>query len=106
MNDRITTSQAPTAPRHGWLQYLPTALVLLLLAGVAIYGHYSGWTLPKFSELIGRGRADADDWCAEHSVPESICVECNPKQYPPPARFGWCSAHEIHECPLDHPAVA
>ena len=47
-----------------------------------------------------------DDWCEEHGVPESICVECNPQDYPPRELYGWCRVHGVHECPLHHPDVA
>jgi len=67
----------------------------------------SDWTLPKFSTLVGnRTTAAPDDWCAEHSVPESICIECNTQLAPPETVYGWCQVHGISQCPLDHPDVA
>ena len=96
----------PAAPLRRALQFVPTVLVLLVLGGAAVWGHRTGWTLPKFSELIGNGQAAGEDWCDEHGVPESLCVECNPKEYPPPPHFGWCKHHGVHDCPLEHPQVA
>ncbi len=83
----------------------PTLVVLALLGGVAWWGHSTGWTLPKRAALAG-DKKEADDWCAEHSVPESVCVECNHKLAPHAPAFGWCSTHGVHNCPLEHPEVA
>jgi len=85
---------------------LPTVLLLAALGGLAWWGHQSGWSLPKFSEVTGESAAVPDDWCEEHGVPESMCVECNPDDYPKRKLHGWCKIHGIHECPLDHPDVA
>jgi cobalt-zinc-cadmium efflux system membrane fusion protein len=61
--------------------------------------------MPKFSALTGNGPAPKGDWCEEHSVPESQCVECN-KELLPQKSFGWCKIHGVHDCPLEHPEVA
>ncbi len=70
------------------------------------YGHHSGWKLPKFSALAGNGVAARDDWCEEHAVPESQCVECNPDLLPRGKDYGWCKEHGVHNCPLHNPEVA
>lgn len=88
------------------LQVLPTLLVLAILGGLAYWGHHTGWRLPKFSELAGKPKPVEQDWCSAHSVPESICVECNPELLPAGKKFGWCNRHGIPECPLCHPEVA
>jgi cobalt-zinc-cadmium efflux system membrane fusion protein len=85
---------------------LPQILVLLALGGLAYWGHETEWRLPRFASLAGGASADDDDWCAEHGVPESICVECNPKLMPRPVSYGWCKVHGVHECPLEHPEVS
>lgn len=85
---------------------LPTLLILAALGGIAFLGHHTGWKLPKFSLLTGDGESTPDDWCAEHSVPESICVVCKPDLLPQGKQFGWCKKHGVHECPLCHPEVA
>ena len=87
-------------------QYMPTALVVGVLAGLGFYGHYSGWKLPKFSALVGTAAARRDDWCEEHAVPESQCVECRKALLPPGKDHGWCKEHGTHNCPLAHPDVA
>ena len=87
-------------------QYLPTLMVMALLAGLGAYGHHSGWKLPKFSALAGNGIAARDDWCIEHAVPESKCVECNPDLLPRGKDHGWCKEHGVHNCPLHNPEVA
>lgn len=85
---------------------LPTVLLLAALGGLAWWGHQSGWALPKFSEVTGESATLPDDWCEEHGVPESMCVECNPDDYPQRKLHGWCKNHGIHECPFHHPDVA
>jgi cobalt-zinc-cadmium efflux system membrane fusion protein len=90
-----------------WLgRTLPTALVLLALAGVAYWGHHTGWKVPSFAALTGHETAAKDDWCKAHGVPESACVECNASLLPRPKAYGWCKVHGVHDCPLDHPDVA
>ncbi len=100
----------PVQRGHGlarWLAgALPTALVLLTLGGLAVWGHHTGWTMPKFSTLFSTGPAEQDDWCEPHAVPESQCVECNAKLLPKPPTYGWCDRHKVYDCPLDHPDVA
>jgi len=86
--------------------YLPTLMVMALLAAVGAYGHYSGWRLPKFSALVGNGAVRQDNWCEEHGVPESKCVECHPDLLPRGKDYGWCKEHGVANCPLCHPDVA
>lgn len=91
----------------GWLvRAVPTAVVLAALGGLAYWGHHTGWTIPKFSELTGHGEAEERDWCKEHSVPESECVECNPKLLPKPKKYGWSEKFGVHDNPLEHPDIA
>jgi len=85
---------------------VPTFLVMAMLAGVGIYGHYSDWKLPKFSALVGGSAGERDDWCEEHGVPESQCVECRPNLLPRGKDYGWCKEHGVANCPLCHPEVA
>ncbi len=87
-------------------RHVPTFAVVSVLAGLGAYGHYAGWKLPKFSALASNGVAERDDWCEEHGVPESQCVECRPELLPRGKDFGWCKEHGIHDCPLCHPEVA
>jgi len=86
--------------------HLPTLVVMAVLAGLGVYGHYSDWKLPKFSVLTGAALAERDDWCEEHGVPESQCVECNPDLLPRGKDYGWCKEHGVQNCPLEHPDVA
>ena len=62
-----------------WVAWLgrvaPSALVLVALGGLACWGHFSGWKLPKIAALTGSHQAADKDWCDEHSVAESECVE-------------------------------
>ena len=77
-----------------------------MLGGLGWWGHQTGWALPKFSQVAGRAASVPDDWCEEHGVPDSLCVECQPDKYPKRQLHGWCKIHGIHECPLHHPDVA
>jgi cobalt-zinc-cadmium efflux system membrane fusion protein len=96
-------------PRVGVLarlsHYIPTVLVTAFLAGLGAYGHHSGWKVPKFSTLAGNGAAERKDWCEEHGVPESQCVERHPDLLPPGKDYGWCKEHGLADCPLCHPEV-
>lgn len=92
----------------GWLAHaVPTALSFALLAGAGYWGHSTGWKMPKRAALTGTAEAVApDDWCAEHNVPESGCVECDEKLMPRPTGYGWCRVHGVSDCPTCHPDVA
>ncbi len=85
---------------------LSTLAVVSLLAGLAWWGHRNDWTLPKFSELVAGPPAKEEPWCAEHGVPEAICIACNRKLMPKGKLYGWCERHGVHECPWEHPQVA
>ncbi|MBA4188008.1 MAG: efflux transporter periplasmic adaptor subunit, partial [Planctomycetaceae bacterium] len=84
---------------------IPTLFVVAVAGAVGWWGHHSGWRLPKFSELNGHVKA-TDDWCGEHNVPESICVECDPDLLPRPAFREWCKLHGVPECTLCNPELA
>jgi cobalt-zinc-cadmium efflux system membrane fusion protein len=76
------------------------------LGGLLVWAHLTDWTVPKFFSRMGNAPNGNDDWCSEHSVPESECVECNPSLMPRPKAHGWCKRHGVHECPLEHPEIA
>lgn len=88
------------------LSRIPAAVTFGILGGVAYWGYEHNWTLPKFSTLSGGTSAGKEDWCAEHGVPESVCIECNTDILPKSAPVGWCKQFGVHECPLCHPDVA
>lgn len=91
----------------GWLYYgIPNLLVFGLLGGVLFVGHHTGWKMPKLSELRGTSSVVPDDWCSEHLVPESICIECNSALAPKPKEFGFCRQHGVNECVTCHPELA
>lgn len=100
---------AGTVTPFGWLRYIvsaaPTWCVLALLGGIGWYGHHTGWAIPKFAALRGE-LPPKDDWCGEHSVPESLCVECNADLLPRAKAHGWCQEHGVHECTLCNSGVA
>ena len=101
---------APASQRPGaWRtlgRTLSTAIVLAVFAGVAYAGYHFDWTLPSFATLMGNDANVADDWCQEHNVPESECIECNVALVPPEKDYGWCALHGVTQCPLEHPDVA
>lgn len=86
-------------------QVVPTTLVVAGLIALAVWGHENDWTIPKFSELFCGKTMEVVDWCEEHNVPESQCVECNKSLLPPGTDYGWCAAHGVMQCPLEHPDV-
>lgn len=111
---RTPTAQSaqPVVRRHWFTRFvawlgggLPTLLVIAALAGIAYWGHHTGWKLPKFSELNGTAHVQADDWCEEHGVPDSVCVACQPDLLPQQDE-GWCKEHGVHNCVLCHPELA
>ncbi|HEX4130919.1 MAG TPA: efflux RND transporter periplasmic adaptor subunit [Pirellulales bacterium] len=83
-----------------------TVLVMLALCGAAYWGHTTGWTIPKFSQLVGGRTKDDALWCEAHGVPEDLCIECNVELHPPEKDYGWCDAHGVPQCPLEHPEIA
>jgi cobalt-zinc-cadmium efflux system membrane fusion protein len=84
---------------------VPGLLAAAAFVGVVATGMRADWRMPKFSMLFGSEQV-TDDWCAEHSVPESRCVECIQGCLPRGKEFGWCKQHGVPECPLCHPEVA
>ena len=87
------------------LRSMPTILVFAALIAIGLWGHHSGWKLPKFSELAGAAHADEEAWCAEHNVAAADCVSCNADLLPKGQLFGWCEEHGVHECVLHHPEL-
>lgn len=106
----LQLSTQPVGPRRRVLDLLrrhtPNVAVFLLLAGVMAFGHWQGWKLDKLSSLLGTSAPVADDWCAEHLVPESQCVECNAGLLPKLKEFGFCRQHGVAECVICHPELA
>lgn len=110
--------------RHG-----STVLVLAALAGVAWWGHHTGWKFARPVEKAAAedwceahgvpdskclacnpelGGANAADWCKEHGVPESKCTECHPELLTTGTAADWCREHGVPEsqCPQCHPEIA
>ena len=100
------STATPRGARHGLLSAIPNVLVFALLVGVFYLGHHTGWKLPKRSELFGAAAPAGEDWCDEHLVPESKCVECNVSLLARAPTFGFCRLHGVAECVIDHPELA
>ncbi len=84
-----------------------TALVLVALAAVAVWGHHTGWKAPGFSELAGSDAvAETEDWCEAHGVPDSKCLACNP-ELAGDDPTDWCTEHGVPEskCTVCHPEI-
>jgi cobalt-zinc-cadmium efflux system membrane fusion protein len=79
---------------------------LISLGALAAWGHRNEWTVPKFSALIGGDAAPTEDWCKDHNVPASECIECRPDLLSPGKDYGWCNEHGVTQCPLEHPETA
>lgn len=79
--------------------FIPTLLVMGAIGALAWWGHTHNWKMPKASALRGE-EVETDDWCVDHNVPESLCVECHPGLLPKSASTGWCNAHGIPDCTL------
>ena len=98
----------PSPQRESWLAWSlragPTLLVLVLLGGFAYVGHQTEWKMPKFASLFGPRNSVKDDWCAKHSVPDSICIECKESLLPLP-KSSWCRVHGVHNCPFERPDI-
>jgi cobalt-zinc-cadmium efflux system membrane fusion protein len=110
MNSASSQSGGPSAPhKTGVIQWLrrsaPTAIVVGGIVGLAVWGNATEWSMPKFSSLFGGAAEEAADWCEEHNVPESQCVECNKSLCPIGMDYGWCPVHGVMQCPLEHPQI-
>jgi membrane fusion protein, heavy metal efflux system len=101
---KISGEQQPA--RAKWLMQIPSVVVFIALAGLFYFGHHTGWKMPSFSRLTGGSAPAADDWCPEHLVPESQCIECHPELFPRDKSYGFCRIHGVAECVLDHPELA
>lgn len=85
----------------------PTLLVLITLFGVGFWGHKNDWRAPKFASLFGSPvPREAEDWCAEHNVPDSRCIKCHPELAGEKAK-DWCKEHGVPEsrCTICHPEI-
>lgn len=90
----------------GILTQLPTILVLAALLGVAVWGHRTGWKAGPFSQFTASKNIEAEDWCAEHNVPDSRCIKCHPELVGQSTK-DWCPEHGVPEskCTLCHPEI-
>lgn len=96
-------------PRRWWQTVaggIPNLVVFSLLGGVMYFGHHTGWKMPRLSELLPRATVAPDDWCSEHLVPDSRCIECRPELFPKADPRGFCHEHGVAECVIHHPDLA
>ena len=88
------------------LGWVPSAVVLGLLAAIGWYGHHHDWKLPSVASLSGTTIDEGVGWCDSHGVPEDACVVCDPSLIEPPPKLTFCSVHGVHGCVLDRPELA
>ena len=69
-------------------------------------GSRHGLGIAIVERVLGRSDPQADDWCKEHNVAESHCIECKAGLVPAEKEYGWCKKHGVAECPLEHPDIA
>lgn len=84
----------------------PTVLVLVLIGGLAVWGHQTGWKAPRLSDLRKSSAKVEEDWCQAHNVPDSRCLACHPELSGANAA-DWCKEHGVPEsrCTICHPEI-
>ncbi len=102
----VSDHRVRSAPRRVLDYSITVAVTAAFVVGLIGLGRATHWRLPKASTLRGETRAEVDDWCQVHGVPESTCVECNAGLLLRGPVYGWCKVHGISECPHCHPDVA
>ena len=88
------------------LGWLPSAIVVATLIGLAWFGHHNDWKLPKFSSVSGNTAVVGLEWCDSHGVPEDDCIVCRPDLIEDAAKLTFCSEHGVHGCVLCNPSLA
>ena len=91
---------------YSLFRVIPSVVVFVGLAGLAYWGHSTGWKMPGFLSSNKAAAKPKEDWCEPHSVPESICIECNEALVARVESAGWCETHGVPECPWCDPAMA
>lgn len=116
MDSSVSGPTTPVRSRlfHALRQVTAIAIALGCVGSFVALGRATSWKLPKASALRGEPTAEADDWCKEHGVPDSECVECRSDHFLSDSTdsfsFGknreWCKEHGVHRCPLCRPELA
>lgn len=106
-DDTVPGSTRPTRRASQVLSKIPAAVVVAAMVVLAVWGHKTGWKAPKFSSLTSAGTvAASEDWCAQHNVPDSICIKCHPELVNADMK-DWCPEHGVPEskCSICHPEI-
>ena len=102
-------SASPDTDKPGiWsrlVDYAITAIAVAGFAGLFYWGQRTGWQLNR-GAAAAENDSEKNDWCEEHRVPESICIECHPEKVPPSPSYGWCEEHGVSNCLWEHPDLA
>lgn len=94
MNDKSNPLNVPRACL-GWLvRTIPTAVIMAALAGLAFWGHHTGWNFGAENPRAKIGSAQ------EERSSVRVLEDAETPDY------GWCPRHGVHNCPLEHPDVA
>ncbi len=88
------------------LGWMPSLVVLSLLAGLGWYGHHNDWKLPSFASMSGQEATQDAGWCDSHGVPEDDCIVCDPALIESSPELQFCKVHGVHGCVLDRPELA
>ena len=102
-NEAVDPQPNMVATILGWI---PSVVVLGLLAGIGWYGHHNDWKLPSYSSIATTEVASGPKWCDSHGVPEDDCVVCDPSLLESPPELTFCNEHGVHGCVLHHPDLA
>lgn len=94
-----------------WIAGILLAIVGVIVTSVALLNDGNADEASTVMEnpiVLLSSEAVVVDWCAEHSVPESECTQCNPSlidQYK--ASNDWCAGHSLPEshCRLCNPDI-
>jgi len=99
------SDEKPASTAKRFLHWGANVVVVGMFVGFVVWGYSVDWKMPKVSQLLSSRVDQADDWCHEHNVPESQCIECKKDLIGPTTDYGWCAEHGIAQCPLHHPEL-
>ncbi len=89
-----------------WVSWIPSAVVVAGLGGLAWYGHHYDWKLPTAAASEESSTVDGKAWCESHNVPEAECINCLSGLIEDPPELTFCKRHGVHGCVLCDPSLA
>ena len=94
-----------------WIAGILLAIVGIIVTSVALLNDSNADESSIVVEnpiLLDLSDTDSEDWCSEHSVPESECTKCNTSLIDKYKASGdWCVGHSLPEshCRLCNPGI-